>query len=372
MHVVGAIGGITAISAALIGLVMTDIKRVLAYSTISQLGYMMLALGVGGYVAAIFHLLTHAYFKALLFLGSGSVIHAMHRAYHATHSHEDAQDMRNMGGLRRYLPWTFVLMLLATLAIAGVPPLSGFFSKDEILAAAFGRGASQPYWKLLWAMGLLTAFLTAFYMMRLLAMTFLGENRTGAAEREHLHEAPRVMTGPLVVLGVLTVFGGLLNLPALVGGHEALAHWLEPGFAAATARVPVVMPEGRTELLLVIGAVAVALAGLALGWRVTLRKPIAVAREAAPDTGFARVLFRKYYIDELYQAVIVRPLVGISRWLLWKGVDQGLVDGAAVNGSAAFARGLGWLGSRLQSGALGVYVVIFLIGAVWLLRALVQ
>jgi len=370
--VVAGIGALTALFAATIGLRQYDIKRVLAYSTISQLGYMFLAVGTGAYVAGIFHLTTHAFFKALLFLGSGSVIHAMHHAYHATHSHEDAQDMRNMGGLRRYLPWTFVLMLLATLAIAGVPPLSGFFSKDEILAAAFGRGESQPYWKLLWAVGLLTAFLTAFYMMRLLAMTFLGENRTGAAEREQLHEAPRIMTGPLLVLGILTVVGGLLNVPALFGGHESLAQWLEPGFAAATAKVPVVMPEGKTALLLVIGAVAVALAGLALGWRVTLRKPIPAAREAAPDTGFARILFRKYYIDEIYQAVIVRPLVGISRWLLWKGVDQGLIDGAAVNGSAAFARGLGWLGSRLQSGALGVYVVIFLIGAVWLLRALVS
>jgi len=370
--VVAGVGALTALFAASIGLRQYDIKRVLAYSTISQLGYMFLAVGTGAYVAGIFHLTTHAFFKALLFLGAGSVIHAMHHAYHATRSHEDAQDMRNMGGLRRHLPWTFGLMLIATLAIAGLPPLSGFFSKDEILVAAFSRGETSPIWRVFWAMGIIAAFMTAFYMMRLLAMTFLGENRTGPAEREHLHEAPRIMTGPLVVLGALSLLGGLLNLPAFIGGHPALEHWMEPVVAAAQRNVPVAMPEGRTELLLIVGAVAVALAGLALGWRVTLGKPIPTAREAPPETGFAKVLFRKYYVDEIYHALIVRPLVGLSRWVLWKGVDQGLIDGAGVNGSAALARGLGWVGSRLQSGQLGFYVVIFLIGAVWLLRAVAR
>ncbi|HTL05490.1 MAG TPA: NADH-quinone oxidoreductase subunit L, partial [Gemmatimonadales bacterium] len=248
--VVATVGAVTALFAATIGLRQYDIKKVLAYSTISQLGYMFLAVGSGAYVAGIFHLTTHAFFKALLFLGAGSVIHAMHHAYHATHSHEDAQDMRNMGGLRSKLPWTFLLMLLATLAIAGVPPLSGFFSKDEILAAVFARGQSDGRWLVLWGMGLLTAFLTAFYMMRLLAMTFLGSSRTGAAEQEHLHEAPWIMTGPLLVLGVLTVAGGLLNLPAFAGGHEGLAHWLEPGLKTALQKVPLVPVEGRTETLL--------------------------------------------------------------------------------------------------------------------------
>jgi NADH-quinone oxidoreductase subunit L len=300
------------------------------------------------------------------------VIHAMHQAYHATHSHEDAQDMRNMGGLRKYLPWTFALMLVATLAIAGVPPFSGFFSKDEILAAAFGRGESHPIWRVYWAMGLLAAFLTAFYMMRLLAMTFLGENRTGEQERAHLHEAPWIMTGPLVVLGVLSVAGGLLNLPAFAGGNAALERWLEPVLRAAEKNLPVVMPEGSTEWMLIGGAVLVALLGLLLGWRATLSRPIPTAREAPAETGFARVLFRKYYVDEIYDALIVRPLVAISRFVLWKGVDQGLVDGAVVNGSAGLARGLGWIGSRLQSGQLGLYVVVFLLGAVWLLRAVTR
>jgi len=277
-----------------------------------------------------------------------------------------------MGGLRQYMPWTFWLMTIATFAIAGVPPLSGFFSKDEILGAVFGRGQSQPLWMVYWAMGLLTAFLTAFYMMRLISMTFLGENRSGEAERGHLHEAPWIMTGPLLVLGVLTVAGGLLNVPALFGGHERLAHWLEPGLAAAQQKVPVVTPEGSTGWILLAVAVAVALAGLFLGWRTTLARAIPLPAEAPPETGWRKVLYRKYWVDEIYQALLVKPLVGLSRWVLWRGVDQGLIDGAGVNGSASLARGLGWLGSRLQSGNLGLYVVVFLIGAVWLLRALTR
>jgi NADH-quinone oxidoreductase subunit L len=370
--VVAGVGALTALFAASIGLRQYDIKKVLAYSTVSQLGYMFLGVGTGAYVAGIFHLVTHAFFKALLFLGSGSVIHAMHQAYHATHSREDAQDMRNMGGLRRQMPWTFALMLIAAFAIAGVPPLSGFFSKDEILSAAFGRGQTHPIWILYWAMGLLAAAMTAFYMMRLIAMTFLGQNRTGEAERQHLHEAPWVMTGPLVVLGVLSVAGGLLNLPALVGGGAALGRWLEPVVAVASRQMPLIMPEGSAEWALVASAVIVALAGLLVGWRVTIARPIPTAREAPEEVGFARILNRKYYVDELYDAIIVRPLVGISRWILWKGVDQGLIDGIGANGSAGLMRGLGWLGSRLQSGQLGFYVIVFVLGAVWILRAVAR
>jgi len=370
--VVAGVGALTALFAASIGLRQYDIKKVLAYSTISQLGFMFLAVGTGAYVAGIFHLVTHAFFKALLFLGAGSVIQAMHHAYHATHSHADAQDMRNMGGLRPFLPWTFWLMLIATFAIAGVPGLSGFFSKDEILAAAFGRGQTHPIWLVFWGMAMLAAFMTAFYMMRLIAMTFLGENRTGAAEQEYLHDAPPVMTGPLVILGILSVVGGLLNLPAFAGGHHAMETWLEPVMAAAQAVMPVEMPHGTTEWLLIAAAVTVALIGLLLGWRTTLARPIPTAAAAAPETGFARVLFRKYYVDEIYDALIVRPLVGISRLVLWKGVDQGLIDGVGANGSASLARGLGWIGSRLQSGQLGFYMVVFLVGAVWLLRAVVR
>jgi NADH-quinone oxidoreductase subunit L len=370
--IVAGIGALTALFAATIGLKQYDIKKVLAYSTVSQLGYMFLGVGTGVYVSGVFHLVTHAFFKALLFLGSGSVIHAMHHAYHATHSHEDAQDMRNMGGLKRYMPVTFWLMMIATLAIAGIPPFSGFFSKDEILAAAFARGADTPIYYAYYAMGVVAALLTAFYMARLIAMTFLGENRTGERERAHLHEAPWIMTGPLVVLALLSAAGGALNLPTFAGGSHALDHWLEPVTAAASRFMAVEMPHGSAELFLVGGAVAIGALGLWLGFRATLGRPPRRAHEAPADTGLGLVLNRKYYVDELYDALVVRPTVWLSRAVLWRGVDQGLVDGAAVNGTAKLSQGLGWLGSRLQTGQVGLYVVLFLVGALWVLRAVIR
>ena len=370
--VVAGIGALTALFAATIGLRQYDIKKVLAYSTVSQLGYMFLGVGTGAYASGLFHLATHAFFKALLFLGAGSVIHAMHHAYHATHSHEDAQDMRNMGGLKQYMPVTFWLMLIATLAIAGIPPFSGFFSKDEILAAAFARGETNPIYLVFYAMGVAAALLTAFYMARLLAMTFLGSNRTGEQERGHLHDAPWVMTGPLVVLGVLSAFGGVLNLPPFLGGGAALERWIEPVTAPSAAFFRLQMPHGSTELFLIGAAVLVGIVGLVAGWRATLQRRIPVAAEAPVDTGFAWVLYRKYYIDEIYNSLIVRPLVWLSRVVLWKGVDQGVVDGVAVNGTARLSRGLGWLGSRLQTGQVGIYVVLFLVGALWILHSVVR
>jgi NADH-quinone oxidoreductase subunit L len=370
--VVAGIGAVTALFAATIGLRQYDIKRVLAYSTVSQLGYMFLGVGTGVYATGIFHLVTHAFFKALLFLGSGSVIHAMHHAYHATHAHEDAQDMRNMGGLKRYMPWTFWLMTIATLAIAGIPPFSGFFSKDEILAMAFARGADLPVYYLFYGLGVLAALLTAFYMARLMAMTFLGENRTGERERAHLHDAPWIMTGPLVVLGVLSAVGGALNLPEVFGGHQALEHWLEPVTAPAAAFTRLEAPHGATEYYLIGAAVLIGIVGLVAGWRATLARPIPTARAAPPERGLALVLNRKYYIDELYDTIVVRPVVWLSRAVLWRGVDQGVVDGAAVNGMARLSQGLGWLGSRLQTGQVGVYVVLFLVGALWVLGAVIR
>jgi NADH-quinone oxidoreductase subunit L len=370
--VVAGIGALTALFAATIGLRQYDIKKVLAYSTVSQLGYMFLGVGTGAYASGIFHLATHAFFKALLFLGSGSVIHAMHHAYHATHSHEDAQDMRNMGGLREYMPITFWLMLIATLAIAGIPPFAGFFSKDEILAAAFARGAGTPVFYVFYGMGVLAALLTAFYMARLMAMTFLGENRTGERERAHLHEAPWIMTGPLVVLGILSAVGGALNLPHLVGGHEALERWLEPVLEPGLKFTHLVMPSGSTEYALVGAAVAIGVLGLWLGFRSTLARRIPTAHDAPPETGFARVLNRKYYVDELYDAIVVRPVEWLSRMVLWRGVDQGVVDGAAVNGAAALSRLLGGGLRLLQTGQVGVYVVLFLVGALWILRAVIR
>ncbi len=366
--VVAGTGALTALFAATIGLRQYDIKKVLAYSTVSQLGYMFLGVGTGAYASGIFHLVTHAFFKALLFLGAGSVIHAMHHAYHATHSHADAQDMRNMGGLRRAMPWTFAFMLIATLAISGIPPFSGFFSKDEILAGAFARGAETPIFYLFYAMGVVAALLTAFYMARLMTMTFLGGNRTGDAERGHLHEAPWIMTGPLLLLAVLSLAGGLINLPPLWGGGAGLEHWLEPVTAPAAGYFRIEAPHGNTEYFLVGAAVMIGALGLVWGYLSTSRRRTVTAAESAPDTGFWRVLAHKYYVDEIYNAVLVAPLVWLSRVLLWRVVDQGVVDGLAVNGSARISRGLGWIGSRLQTGQVGIYVVFFLVGALWILR----
>jgi NADH-quinone oxidoreductase subunit L len=361
--VVAGIGALTALFAATIGLRQYDIKKVLAYSTVSQLGYMFRAVGTGAYVAGVFHLVTHAFFKALLFLGAGSVIHSMHHAYHATHSHEDAQDMRNMGGLRTLMPWTFGLMGIATLAIAGIPPFAGFFSKDETLAAAFARGAEIPAFRVFWLFGVIAAALTAFYMARLMAMTFFGENRTGAEEKKHLHEAPAIMTVPLVVLGILSAVGGMLNLPALVGGDAKLEHWLDPVIEGAHHYFPLAMPHGQTEFILIGLAIAIAVGGLFVGWRVTMSQPILPARQAAPEEGFWKVLYHKYYVDEIYAALIVRPLVQFSERVLWKDVDQGIIDRGGVEGSAGLARTLGWIGTRLQTGQIGVYLTVFLVGA---------
>ena len=359
---VAGVGAVTALFAATIALKQWDVKRVLAYSTISQLGYMFLGVGTGAYAAGIFHLVTHAFFKALLFLGSGSVIHAMHHAYHITHAHDDAQDMRNMGGLQRYLPWTATLMWIATLAIAGIPPLSGFFSKDEILGAAFALGTAEPVWLVYWAMGVAAALLTAFYMTRLMLYTFHGPNRTGDQARTHLHEAPWVMTAPLVVLGVLSVVGGAFNLPELVDGKASLQHWLAPVSALAGRMRPVVELSKAVEWMLVGGAVVVAALGIVGAVRQLHPETLVPARLAPSETGLGRLLWKKWYVDEIYDAVIVRPVQWLAREVLWQTIDVRLVDGLLVNGSATASRALGWLGSRLQTGEVGFYVALFVIG----------
>jgi NADH-quinone oxidoreductase subunit L len=360
--VVAGIGALTALFAATIALKQWDIKRVLAYSTISQLGYMFLGVGTGAIDAGIFHLTTHAFFKALLFLGSGSVIYAMHRAYHATHSHEDAQDMRNMGGLARYMPWTTALMWIATLAIAGVPPLSGFFSKDEILTAAFARGTTQPVWLVFWVFGLAAALLTAFYMTRLMLYTFHGPNRTGEKEQAHLHEAPWIMTGPLVVLGILSAAGGLLNIPELYHGNAWLEHWLEPIVQPSAALLPHPHLSASTEWMLVGVAVLIAILGIVGAWRILKPQELVPARSAPAERGFARILRNKWYVDEIYDALIVRPLLWLSTEVLWKRIDQQVIDGAAVNGAARGARALGWANRWLQTGQVGTYVAVFVVG----------
>jgi len=365
--VVAGVGALTALFAATIALKQWDIKKVLAYSTISQLGYMFVGVGTGAISAGVFHLSTHAFFKALLFLGSGSVIFAMHRAYHHAHLHDDAQDMRNMGGLRRWMPWTSALMWIATLAIAGIPPFSGFFSKDEILAAAFARGTAQPIWLLFWALGLIAALLTAFYMTRMMLYTFHGPNRTGDGAREHLHEAPWIMTGPLVVLGLLSVAGGLLNIPELYKGSAWLHHWLEPVTAPGAALLPATHVSQGTEWILVGVAVAVAITGIVGAWRLLKPEELVPAARSPEEHGFERILRNKWYVDEIYDALIVRPLVWFSREVLWKRIDQGAIDAGAVNGAARGARAAGWANRWLQTGQVGVYVAAFVVGVLLLL-----
>jgi NADH-quinone oxidoreductase subunit L len=332
--------------------------------------------------------MTHAFFKALLFLGSGSVIYALHQAYHHTHSHEDAQDIRNMGGLRRYLPVTCALMWIATLAISGIPPFSGFFSKDEILGAAFLRAQhsviaetsllgirGSAILNLVYVLGVAAAFLTAVYMTRMMIYTFHGPSRTGEAERQHLSEAPWVMTGPLVVLGILSAFGGWFNLPALIplGPVGLLEHWLHPVVGRAEAIVAGPAAEAAhsatTELALIGLAVVVAVAGIAYA-ALRLRPERLVPKSQSPEErGFARVLANKYFVDEGYDRVIVNPTYQISRSVLWRGIDAGLIDGLLVNGSSALARAFGWLGSRAQTGALGTYAWILVVGVLAVLGA---
>ena len=372
MMVVALIGAATAFFAATVALKQNDIKKVLAYSTISQLGYMFLAVGSGAWTAAVFHLVTHAFFKALLFLGAGSVIHAMHIGLHASHDAADAQDMRNMGGLRQRLPWTFAMMAIATLAIAGVPPLAGFFSKDEILAAAFVRGSLAPGYLVAWVLGLLAALCTAFYMARLMTMTFLGSFRGSTTTAEHLHEAPTIMTVPVVILGLLTVVGGALNAPALLGGGQRLEAWLEPVTAGATALLsPVPHLAASTEWILLGGAVAIALLGLMLGYRATTGAAIPLPAAAPPERGLARLLAGKYFIDELYHRVVVGPVMWLSRTVLWQTIDVLLIDRLTVGGTVRVTQGLGWLGSRLQNGQVALYVSLFAVGAILVIRALV-
>ena len=383
---VALVGALTALFAATIGLKQWDIKKVLAYSTVSQLGYMFVGVGVGAYVAGIFHLATHAFFKALLFLGSGSVIFAMHRAYHHTGRHDDAQDMRNMGGLRRFMPFTFVLMWIATLAIAGIPFFAGFFSKDEILGAAFARAQhsalAEASWlgipgsallMTVWALCVIAALLTAIYMTRMMLYTFHGPNRTGDAERAHLGEAPWVMTAPLLVLGALSLLGGWMNVPALLsflGPVGTLEHWLEPVVGEATARVAggeAVHLAHDTELMLVGLAVVVAVAGIVFALVRLKPAKLVPKAAAAEEQGIERVLEHKYYVDELYDRTVVQPTVEGSRKLLWRGIDVGLIDGMLVNGTALLARAFGWLGSQLQSGHVGRYAWAIVLGVLAIL-----
>ncbi len=425
LAVVAGIGVATALMAGTIGLVQNDIKRVLAYSTVSQLGYMFLAMGVGAYAAGIFHLYTHAFFKALLFLGSGAVIHAL----------AGEQDIRNMGGLKKGLPITYWTFLIGAIAIAGVPPLAGFFSKDEILWRTFSGGH-----RIMWIIGLVTSFLTATYMFRLVFLTFHGERRhdapsaaqghaAGAHPEEeepaahgtghhgvasthdhghghagaHLHDAPPAMALALIVLAIGSVFAGLVGIPHALGGGNRIEAYLEPSFEAhaiAPANPEFQVIEGRrdsvvppkpaeaagqpgeggraaaeahagggqenTELMLMALSSGIAVAGIGLAWYFWLANRRAsdnIARSAAP---VHTLLLNKYYVDELYNAVFVQPIKAISTVGLWKGADAGLIDGT-VNGVGLLVRETSGSVRRLQSGSIRAYAASLFLGVILIL-----
>jgi len=341
--------------AATIGLVQTDIKRVLAYSTVSQLGYMFLACGVASYASGIFHLVTHAFFKALLFLAAGSVIHAL----------GGEQDMRVMGGLRKKIPVTFLTMTAGVIAISGLPPFAGFFSKDEILYQAF---LSPNGGKILWFVGLFTAFLTSFYMFRLWYLTFFGESRAVAAAHDThghddhghdhgVHESPWIMLGPLAILALLSLIGGWMGVPAALGGHNEFAHFLEPLLGTPAT-------EGSNSLALTLAIVSTLTA--AAGWLTAhilyFAKPELPGKLAQQMQFFYLLLLNKYKVDELYSVVFIGPLLFFSRYLLKGVIDTGVVNGAGY-GSGYAVQGLGALVQRIQSGNIRSYAGWLALGA---------
>ena len=383
LEVIAIIGVATALMAGTIGLVQNDIKRVLAYSTVSQLGLMFLAMGVGAYGAGIFHLYTHAFFKACLFLGSGAVIHALH----------GEQDIRNMGGLKKYLPITYWTFVIGSLALAGFPFLAGFFSKDELLFEAFAEGH-----QILWAVGALASLLTAIYMGRLVFLTFHGERRHDApaahgaghghghgAHGGHPHDAPPAMALALIVLAIGSVAAGYVGIPAALGGHNALGAWLAPSFAPPVAEGAAVAgaeaagaAEGAGEAeahdeehialerTLMGVSSAIAIGGLLVAAFIWLQRREIAANMARSFAPIHRLLLNKYYVDELYDATIVQPVQAVSREALWRGVDVGVIDGA-VNGVGAIVGASSGVLRRLQTGSVRAYAGSLFIGVVLML-----
>ncbi|WP_242916151.1 NADH-quinone oxidoreductase subunit L [Pontibacter liquoris] len=344
LDVIAIIGAATALLAATIGLVQNDIKKVLAYSTVSQLGYMFLALGVMAFSSSMFHVLTHAFFKALLFLGAGSVIHAM----------SNEQDMRRMGGLRKVLPITFITFLIGTLAISGIPPFAGFFSKDELLAHVFEHN------KVLWGIGVLASFMTAFYMFRALFLTFFGKFRGTAEQKHHLHESPAVMTIPLIVLAILATVGGFLGIPEVFGAKHVLGEYLAPLYTYARGINPAAFETGaishELEFILMAVSVGVAVLAIIIAYFMYIKKEEVPAEEGAHLAPVHNLLYNKYYIDELYNTLIVRPVMWLSH-TVYRFVDVVLVDGL-VNGVGKFVILSGRTLRYAQSGAISFYLLV--------------
>ncbi|TRX37720.1 NADH-quinone oxidoreductase subunit L [Flavobacterium restrictum] len=335
--IIAIIGAITALVAATIGLVQNDIKKVLAYSTVSQLGLMFLALGLGAYEVAVFHVITHAFFKACLFLGSGSVIHGLH----------GEQDMRKMGGLKKAMPITYITMLIASLAISGIPLFSGFFSKDEILLVAFEH--SIP----LWVVASIASIMTAFYMFRLMYLTFFNEFRGTAEQKHHLHESPALITFPLIVLAVLATIGGIISLP--FPEYNWLNGYLAPLFTKVATEEHGL---GSTEYLLMTLAVIGGVVGIAIAY-IKYNKQNTVPAEDAAITGFSKVLYNKYYVDEIYNFVFVKTINELSRF--FRDIVETSLS-ALVFGFGKVTNEIGFYGKKVQNGSIGLYLFAFVLG----------
>ena len=351
-HIVMIIGLATALFAATIALVQNDIKKVLAYSTVSQLGLMFLALGLGAYTSGIFHMATHAFFKALLFLGAGSVIHAL----------QGEQDIRNMGGLRKHLPVTFITFLIAVLAISGIFPFAGFFSKDEILASAYAHD------KIVWVIAFITSLMTSFYMFRLFFLTFSGQARASHDVMHHIHESPKSMTLPLIVLAILSAVGGFMGVPEALHGSHWLNSFLSPVFApsAAVAHHAEHLSHG-TEYMLMGVVTVLTLVMIGIAYALYVSKKQVPAAEGVATSAFHRLLYNKYYIDELYNAIVVKPLFWLS--VQFDAIIERLGIDNVVN---TFGNSVVWgsrAARRLQTGSIGFYIFVMVISIIVLLGA---
>jgi NADH-quinone oxidoreductase subunit L len=382
MAVVAIVGAVTAIFAASIGICQRDIKKVLAYSTVSQLGYMFIAVGVGAFSAGIFHLMTHAFFKACLFLGAGSVIHAM----------SGEQDMFKMGALSKVLKVTMGTFVVASLAIAGVPGLAGFFSKDEILWYAYNVHVGPPWLGMfLWVVGFITAGMTAFYVFRAVNLTFFGKSRVSDEAKHHLHESPAVMTAPLIILAAGSVVAGYLGVPEVLKGSNVFHHFLAPVFGGAHeaaggpgdahSMIDAVGAQGQVaasaganhalEILLMVLSVLIGIAGIIGAYVLYVKNPDVPGRIAARAKGLHKLLFNKYYVDEVYEATLVRPGYALSDRIFFRIVDMGIIEGI-VNGLGITARLVGAAVRLVQTGVVRTYAFFILLGVLYVLYRLMR